>query len=497
MQNARNLYFAGAREDSLDEEGYSRRAFVARLWRKWTETVTAMKMAWTLPPARRLELYFNMSTFLSQRRGIGYATARLFGKRPRETTCRQYLQAFSLLQRPAALYRDRDAFLGYYREKLSHLYEEGLISAKQYEAWHDPPPFEWHTWGETSHAAARDRAVREAHQILKGTSHRLSEGLTVVTSVDADLQVRTDSVLEARIERWPGAIGSFLLLKPNGFFRTYVVTSAGTQGDLDFITATEQPGSRIKIALYLLAVAHLHEQGYSAEDIFTYELPTRYVLREDGETKTIGSHCTKHGDSVDLHRAFAESCNGAAYAVANELLTPKVVSRFLAQFGIEVKSHEAIAMGSFSVSEEQLAELHNALINAYRYVPARIVERIQTRDGTVIYEAPREPQAADRHAIAPEVAWVVRHLMRETVRSGTATRLCNGLPDCAALGVGAKTGSSNGRVRRWRGVTGQIGWRGGMTMSLSLRADGPMPLSPHSAVPVAGGVLHTLKPLFE
>lgn len=492
MQAARALYFATAREKDLMRRGNGLEGTLAQVHRKWLEMVMSMKMAWTLTEEERLDLFYNASSFVPQRRGIGYAAARLFGTTPNAMTCQQHLQALTLLPRPVR-YRDADEFNRVYQRKLAHLLSEGLISKSNYTSWTPMPPLQWHSWSRSPDAASMDRAIEETRDILAGSGHRLSDGLRIVTSVDFRLQKRVAATLESEVDRWNGAIGTSLMMDGRGFYRAYVVSSHRQWGDLDFIGAPQQPGSRAKLPVFLLLVAYLLEQGYAPGDILEYPLPTIYQLEEAGRTREIGKRCAAHGETVSLRRALALSCNGSAYHAANEILSPTSTARFLSRLGIEVAPHEAIALGSWSLTEERVAALYTVL-SGYRYVTPRIVERIYDRAGTLIYDAARD-KGWQPIALAPEVAWMVRQVLRETVSEGTAKRVCAEFPGCDRLDLAVKTGSSAGRSRQYRGATGLTGR--GLTVSVSLQADRPLPSAAHSAAPTLGRILGAAEPMMR
>jgi len=500
MQAARSLFRARIPEERLGESGASVQMQIMRLYRKWLEIVMASKLALGTAPVVRMEAFFNTAVFHPQRRGIGYASARFFGKSPAHLSCQQYLQLITLLSNPTR-YKPayRDEFLNRYHLRLNHLFEEDLISAAQREAWQNPPPFQEHPRTASPHAAAVDRAIQEVRRTL-GSDHRLGEGLVIETSVNARVQARADSVLDKAVSRWQTSAdsthGTFVLMAPDGQYRGYVVNSARQAGYMDFIQQPLQMGSRAKVPIYALAIAVLRERGHTTQEIRDYSLPTRYVLRsDDGEKlKEIGSHCLKYGDHVSLRKALVESCNGSAYWLANELLSPQDISSFLRAFGIHVSPHKALPMGSFSVTEEDLVALYNGVLNTYRRVGPRIVSEIRGRNGRVIYNAPSSLKGTSLPLLVPEVSWMMRQLMREVVASGTAEAVDKAHPSLDLWDVLLKTGTSNGGQVRYRGVTGETG---GFVMSLTLRGKVPLPSAPYSAVPVAGGVLNAVNPILS
>ena len=500
MQSVRVLFDARSSEADLFEAGNEVGGWTMRLYRKGLEMVMASKLAWTTPPAKRFELYLNVSRFLPQRRGISFASARLFGKHPSRLRCDEIVQLITLLSEPTRYKRGRrQDFLEAHRLRLKQLYSAGLISKTKRKAWMRPPPFEWHEWSYAADAPAMDRAVGEARHILAGTSYSFSDGLRIKTSVDRRVQARADSVLRQAVGRW--ATGeevprtTLTLMQPEGSYRAYVVSSATEPGYMDLIQKEMQPGSRGKAVVFALAIAVLRERGLSPNQIFQRSLPTRYVLRDkEGEKiKEFGSHCLKYGPRVTLRKALVESCNGAAMHLANELLRPRDISSFLSAFGIDVKPHKAIALGAYGVSEDQITALYNGLLNTYRPIRPHVVEQIATRSGRLIYEDTTSIQPP--LLLAPEVGAMMRELLRQVVEEGTAVRLHEAYPDAEFLSV--KTGTSLGGRQRYRGITGLLGGPRDMVVSLTVQGQVPMPSAPRSAVPVAGKVLRAVQPILN
>jgi len=528
MQSARRLFFAKAREDSLfelsrdslrlrqfgrDGAGVAWQAKKTQYFRKGFEIFTATNLAEELSERERLELYFNISSFLPERRGIGYASGRLFGKAPSDLTCKQGALLLTLLPNPS-LYRekDREAFLAKFQRKIDRLHGVGLISKAQHDDWWPPEPFEIHTRSVPQFSAASDRAIREAQWLLEGTPYDLGDVRRIHTSIDGQRQTVAYEELLNKIDA-PRVKATLVGLNVDGFHELYIDTGHEKPGSFDHIAHHELPGSRIKAAIYMIAVAHLREEGYTFSEILeSYELPTEYRLREDNGDAKVISNCGKFGPTVSIRKAIKESCNGAAYWVVNELLSPEKVYSFLQGFGIELDegAHKALSTGNFNLPAEHLAALYNGLFNTHTFSPPRIVTKIVAHDGTVIDEAPRRLISFDAPRIEPEISHVMLQTLRATLEEGgTVDPAWTNEEETAeggdlgsasysdVAGWSPKSGtSSNTPTVVWRGTTGPDGQEQGMIFSLTLQGE-DIPASTRSSSPRAGDVLDALREIPE
>ena len=514
MQNASNFFGAKVPERVLREaigdadnwigRQLARQRYLGmQAYRKVLEMGVAYRTAYHFKPSDRLEWYFNTASFASARPGIEYAAERLLGKSASELTCHELLGLITTLTRPVpsgpeavARYRASARYHAGYINRLNLLVEREIVPDYKREVWADPPEIKWHSINRPSwSAAAVERAVQEARQILAGLDgHRIGDGLRIQTSLDSRIQDRVGEVVKSHLMPWPEARSSVVMADPNGMAKVYHVSSALLSGDLDHVRASVQPGSRLKVPIYAMALAFLREQGLSTQEIMSYELPTRYE-RSSGD---IIENCSRFGDTVPLSAAFKHSCNAPVWWIVNELYDPQSVSQWLAHMGAapDVGPHQAMGMGNWDMSEEQIILIYNALLNTYEapQVGLRLVERIMTRDGTVIYDAYDDSTSQwaisrDAPVIAPEVGQLLRELMRRAVEDGTARRLCEGHDRCMTNDPAVKTGTNSGSRYKHRGVTGRFGSGNGFILSVTIQGEGGIPVASRSAVPLAANVL--------
>jgi membrane peptidoglycan carboxypeptidase len=553
MQAARRIYEATKAEKSLfalaadsaalrevgrDSISVYREADWTQRRRKILETVLAHKISRTLTDRERVSLYFNVSNFLPKRRGIAYASGRLFGRAPSDLRCREALQLITLLPDPSLhLPKNRAEFLTKYHKKLDEIYSEGRVSGEQYEAWKNPPPFgrKVKSQGDGRNLGVRDesgvsyelydpedrepyvapagRAVREARFLLKDTSLTVGQ-VDIVTSIDAEQQKVADSVMTqevcARFDCHTGshaAKGIVTLLDANGFYRVYTVTSANEQGDLDYVVENASPGSIIKILIYSLLMAHLREEGLNKEQIFNFGIPTRYTLvKENGQTEERGERCEgNYGDEVTLETAVLRSCNGSAFFAANEILGHERTYDFLQQFGIELTdgAHRGLPGGNFDLSPEKTAALLNGLLTTQTASVPRLVERFVTHDGTMVEAPDRIDGMPKVPRFDPDVALWMRELLRRNVEGGPAERAvtrnseeANNRPrgtatPAEATGVGEKTGTNSHTRYRYRAIGGQDGQQRGAILLVQVQGEIPQhTTSGRTAAPYSGKIIH-------
>jgi penicillin-binding protein 1A len=202
------------------------------------------------------------------------------------------------------------------------------------------------------------------------------------------------------------------------------------------VQAHRQPGSAFKPIIYAAAV----ERGYGPNTILDDE-PLSLPGGRHGEMWTPQNYDHSFYGPIPLSTALAHSRNIPAVRTMMAIGVPAVVNMAKA-LGIAspIYPNYASALGASEVTLLELTRAFAAFPNRGNLIDPIFIERIEDRDGRVLFEA--RPQ---RHQVLkPESAATMTNLLLGVVQRGTATRV-------QVLGrpVGGKTGTTNQTRDAW------------------------------------------------
>jgi membrane peptidoglycan carboxypeptidase len=231
-----------------------------------------------------------------------------------------------------------------------------------------------------------------------------------------------------------------------------------------------QTGSSFKT--FVLATAM--ERGYSPEDqvdgtgpcLFANPLgePDPYPAENfGGSTRGVGTITTQTLGSVNC-----------AYIRLGLIVGLNNVVNMAQRLGLHstaadgLAANQSLPLGSAGVTPLDMASAYATLANDGVYNPPYMIERVEDRNGKVIFQH----QPAPKRVISQQTARLVTEILRQNVTSGTGT--------AAALGTGqpaaGKTGTHTGSYDAWFvGYTPQLAtavWIGGLGAQFTIRLGG-------------------------
>jgi penicillin-binding protein 1A len=277
----------------------------------------------------------------------------------------------------------------------------------------------------------------------------------------------------------------FVAIEPDTrFVRAWV-------GDIDFhswqvdnVRAVHQPGSTFKLFVYTEAM----NQGLNPTDrrLDSY---ISYNVGSEKNPKMWAPHNANGRYSnceLSLKTAFAMSVNTVAVRVGMECGVHNIAETAYAM-GVKTKLKEtrSMVLGSSEVNLLELVNSYCTVANDGRYSMPMLVERIEDRDGNLIYQARKK----EKKAIPYRSAYLMQKML-EGGLSGTSSSLWNYVrPFYADTEFGGKTGTSNNHADAWFvGVTpGLVGgaWVGGEYPSIHFRT-GALGQGSKAALPIFG-----------
>ena len=283
----------------------------------------------------------------------------------------------------------------------------------------------------------------------------------------------------------------FVAIEPDTrFVRAWV-------GDIDFhswqvdnVRAVHQPGSTFKLFVYTEAM----NQGLNPTDhrLDSYVSYTDYIGGKPRVWAPHNANGTYSYRELSLKTAFAMSVNTIAVRVGMECGIHNIAKTAYAM-GIKTKLNEtrALTLGSSEVNLLELVNSYCTVANDGRYAMPMLVERIEDRDGNLIYQAKKR----EKKAIPYRSAYLMQKMLLGGL-SGTSSSLWNYIrPFYADTEFGGKTGTSNNHADAWFvGVTPRLvggAWVGGEYPSIHFRT-GQLGQGSKTALPIFGEFIQSV-----
>jgi penicillin-binding protein 1A len=207
--------------------------------------------------------------------------------------------------------------------------------------------------------------------------------------------------------------------------------------------AQRQPGSSFKPFIYSAAL----ERGFTPASMVN-DAPIHYDAPVGGQAWDPKNYDGKYEGPMRLRTALAKSKNMVSIRIL-EKVGAKYAQNWIGRFGFEAEKHPAyltMALGAGTVNPLEMARGYAVFANGGYKVNPYLVEKITDAKGNVLAQAnPVKAGNEEARAIDERNAFVMDSLMREVVKSGTATRaLSLGRGDLAG-----KTGTTNDSHDAW------------------------------------------------
>ncbi|MBQ7495255.1 MAG: penicillin-binding protein [Bacteroidaceae bacterium] len=289
----------------------------------------------------------------------------------------------------------------------------------------------------------------------------------------------------------------FVAIEPDTrFVRAWVGDISFDFWKYDKVTAQRQPGSTFKLFVYTEAM----NKGFKPCDIrvdqwFTINDTVRGAVKQWAPHNANGTYS---GATMSLKLAFAQSTNSIAARLGKEVGIHDVAIT-AHKMGIHSQLDEvpALSLGASDVTLFDLVNAYCTVIDDGRYQAPHLIQRIEDRNGHIIYEARTDRTT---QAIPYRSAFFMQQMLRGglTQPGGTSQALWQYInPVVRDTDFGGKTGTSNNHSDAWYvGVTPKLvagGWVGGEYRSIHFRT-GALGQGSRTALPIFGNfIARTLK----
>ncbi len=199
-----------------------------------------------------------------------------------------------------------------------------------------------------------------------------------------------------------------------------------------------QPGSAFKPFLYQIAL----DLGYNPSTELTdvartfqyYRNGKRVIWRpKNYESNFVGF--------IKLREALVHSRNLATINLVTEIGVERIFEKLKPLKISHIPQDMSISLGNLGISPVKMAEIYSAFANGGHMIEPRLISKVVSRDGTVIYEA-KNQEIAD--FTRPEQAYLMTDILRDVVIRGTGRNA-----QVAGVEVVGKTGTTNRNVDAW------------------------------------------------
>lgn len=397
-----------------------------------------------------LELYLNVIYLGNGVYGVEAASRDLFGKSVSQLTVTQGAVLAALPKGPSAYTPRRSPRRALARRNLvlRLMAREGYIPEASVAHYSKTPLVvarnEWRP--DMSGDSYAIDAVRDVvDSVLKSGSLDVND-LTVYTTLDARAQTAADRAVRRQAaviqqespRRGSHVEGAMVALDPRtGDIRALVGGRTFERGGFDrALLAHRQPGSAFKPFVYATALAAGYTPASEVDDapISIKIGNTVWSPKNDGG---------EYGGHVTFRRALMRSENTAAVRVSQLVGIPAILAT-AHRYGIqsELPNVPSAALGALEVTPMELVTAYAPFANGGWRVTPRLVRRIQTADGQVLWGSDNKRT----RVMDPQDAYQITSMLQSVVNYGTG----NVIRDLGVDGlVAGKTGTTNDGTDVW------------------------------------------------
>ncbi len=425
--------------------------------RKLREALLSVMLEWRYSKEQILEAYLNQIFWGRSGSvnliGVGAASAAYCGKEPRELSLAESALLAAMIRAPGAYHPVDDAAAARTRrdfilDRLVALKWTDRATAEA--AKKEPLPTPLAALSRRTAPYFADAVVAEAKRRF-GVGELADGGFILLSTLDIDDQHAAEVAVLAGLEELAGKSekvrkketplqAALVSLEPGtGAVRAWVGGRDFRASQFDRAgSARRQAGSAFKPLVYATAF----ENGTATPATLLEDAPL--TLESGGKSWTPMNDDDEFHGWVTARTAVEQSYNLPTIRLALATGLPRIVASAKA-LGLtaNLKAVPSIAIGSFEVAPVELAVAYSAFANGGVRPVARMLEAVQTSDGSPLAST---DAMAGKAVYSPQTAFLVTTLLQGVVDYGTARPMRGlGLKDPVA----GKTGTSNNRRDNW------------------------------------------------
>ncbi|HEY5036848.1 MAG TPA: PBP1A family penicillin-binding protein [Chthoniobacterales bacterium] len=443
--------------------------------RKLLEMFLARRIEDNFSKEQIMSLYLNRIYFGGGLYGAEAASRGYFDKPAKDMSLAECATLAGLVKSPNKLspWSDRAASRDARNFVLGRMEDLGFITAQQAESAQS----EDLVTGNKQNARGQNYAIDYIRQQViaaVGWDRAMSDGFRIHTTIDSQLQEVAEKSLRNQLDQaedHPGydhqTFAQYVALlrakspnekvKPPEYLQGAVIALDNKTGGIlalvggrDFehnefdraLQAKRPPGTAITPFIYAAAFAKGLYPGSIVEDS---ALDNRTVMI-GGTTGILGEWGpeninNRYEGPITAREALAKSKNGSAVRIGNAAGLDNVI-HLIHEAGVDSKlrPYPATFLGSSEMTLAELALAYTVFPNeGWRPAPPHILDRIEDKDGNVVWQAPNDEGHVE--VMKPAIAYEIDSCLTDALREGTGKLAYekDGLKDFPAAG---KTGTA-------------------------------------------------------
>lgn len=245
----------------------------------------------------------------------------------------------------------------------------------------------------------------------------------------------------ARLDQTPEIEGATSLIDPNSGRVAALIGGYSYQRSV-FNRATQslrQPGSTFKPLVYLSAV-----DGYKyTPATIVHDSPK--TLRVGDQYWAPANYDEKYLGPITLRTALERSRNLVSVDIVSRIgITPVIKYARLLGITTPIGRNPSIALGSAEVTLLELVRAYGVFAARGVLFDTYMINKIVDRTGAVVYDHENETLSSAKQVVSPQSAFVMAHMMKGVIQSGTATVI-----KPINRPVAGKTGTTNDMMDAW------------------------------------------------
>jgi len=421
-----------------------------KLARKIKEAILALKLEKRLSKEEILERYLNEIPYGNNYLGIKTAAEGYFRKNLSELTLKESAMLVGLPNAPSYYnpLRHYDRINKRANLILQRLRNLGWITQDEFEKAKKEKPKVYKT-SLTQNVAPYivDEVVRRLKKRFKDLK---TGGYKIYTTIDLDkLKIAKDAI-KYGLDNVVNLVGDDINKTDLNGAMVVVENSTGDilalVGGADYkkssynrATMTKrQPGSAFKPFVYQRAL----DLGYNPATLLP-DLSRSFKYIKDGKEViwTPKNYERNFKGYIPLREALVESRNLATVNMVYDIGIDKIINR-LKMLDVEnIPRNLSIALGNLALSPLKMAQIYTVFSNKGHMIEPRLVSKIVSKYGSVIYET-RPKEIAD--FTRPEQAYLMTSILQDVVKKGTGRNA-----KVKGIELAGKTGTTNNYIDAW------------------------------------------------
>jgi penicillin-binding protein 1A len=421
-----------------------------KLERKFKEMILAMKIEHELTKEQIIERYLNEISYSNNYFGIKTAANGYFRKTLEELTLKEIAILIGIPNAPSFYnpLRHYDRCIKKANDVLYRMKTIGWINELDYQKAIAEQPKIFKT------SLTQNIAPFVVNEVVRRFKNKLGDirtgGYEIYTTIDLKQQeIAKEAVsfgLKKALEQIEEDIntttlnGALVAVESHtGDILAMVGSENYHKSSFNRVTqAKRQPGSIFKPFIYQTAL----DMGYNPATPLT-DLARTFQYRANGKLKVWSpKNATKNFKGfLALREALVHSSNLATINLVSDIGVSTIRNR-LALLDVEdIPRDMSIALGNLHITPLKMAQIFSVFANKGHMIEPRLVSKIVSKEGTVIYET-RPKEIAN--FTTPEQAYLMTDILRDVIKHGTGKNA-----QVEGIELAGKTGTTNDYIDAW------------------------------------------------